>query len=155
MISQEEARARVARGAAHLDQVRPGWHHRIDVGTLTLHDPCGCIVGQLMGLATAGSFDAACRSMGIAAFCDQIEFGLNLSLSDDSEEEVRRYWARYHLSGQRAASEMFYQPLQDAWIEAICDRRLREVPAQAQATAPSSDAVDPEVAATGREVRRA
>lgn len=58
MLSVEEARVRVARGAAHLDEVRPGWWNEIDVGTLTLRDPCCCIVGQLVGGSSFSRFSA-------------------------------------------------------------------------------------------------
>ena len=39
--------ARVARGAALLDEKQPGWVERIDLGALWMRDTCGCVLGQL------------------------------------------------------------------------------------------------------------
>lgn len=105
MITNEEARARVARGAARLDVVRPGWFNRIDVGTLTLHDPCGCIVGQL------ASHGGSCATYG-----DEW-----IDLFGDHGGEEQGVFISYDGEGSMRAA---YQPLQDAWVEAIADRRL-------------------------------
>jgi len=40
---------RVARGAAWLDEHRPGWVDRIDLSTLSMGDRCHCVLGQLDG----------------------------------------------------------------------------------------------------------
>lgn len=40
---------RIARGAALLDEQRPGWRDEIDVETLDLASECDCILGQLHG----------------------------------------------------------------------------------------------------------
>lgn len=40
---------RVERGAALLDEKRPGWWQRIDLGRLDLAENCDCILGQLDG----------------------------------------------------------------------------------------------------------
>lgn len=118
MLTQEEARTRVARGAAHLDQVRPGWHDRIDVGTLTLHDSCGCIVGQLIPGTTYGP-----------SFTDGV-CALGLNCSDDGGDDG---WQRgvtlrmIEIMEDAFNDNVAYRPLQDAWIEAIADRRLKAV----------------------------
>lgn len=119
MITNDEARARVQRGAAHLDVVRPGWADRIDVGTLTLHDPCGCIVGQL---CQGMDFIAGEEALGITAYEGAVPRGLDLSRleMDPGVERVLQF-----------------RPLQDAWIEAIADRRLSK-PVEVQT---ASDAV--------------
>ena len=49
MLTRDEATARVAKGAAHLDQVRPGWFRQIDVGRLDLQSDCLCVLGQVVG----------------------------------------------------------------------------------------------------------
>ncbi len=41
--------ARVARGAALLDEKRPGWDARIDLAVLDLESCRQCVVGQLFG----------------------------------------------------------------------------------------------------------
>jgi hypothetical protein len=40
---------RVARGAAWLDEQRPGWVDEIDLHDLALASPCRCILGQIFG----------------------------------------------------------------------------------------------------------
>lgn len=39
--------ARVARGAALLDEAVPGWETMIDLGALDLESSCRCVVGQI------------------------------------------------------------------------------------------------------------
>jgi hypothetical protein len=110
VISAQDAEARVAKGAAHLDQVRPGWASRIDVGTLTLHDPCGCIVGQLCGSSVHFAW-------GLSTLDVLVDLGEHDKLGFDVGEEIcpsgmsRREW---------------FAPLQDAWIKEIA-RRLHPV----------------------------
>lgn len=36
----------VAAGAQWLDENFPGWEREIDLGTLDIHDPCSCVLGQ-------------------------------------------------------------------------------------------------------------
>ena len=123
-LTQDEARARVARGAAHLDQVRPGWHERIDVGTLTLWDPCGCIVGQLSG----AQFPVGLLALRVA-WGKSVEYGFEfpiwmpLMIPADARQQI----CREH-----------YQPLQDAWIEAIAARTF---PVSASPVAEARDEV--------------
>jgi hypothetical protein len=40
---------RAERGAALLDEKRPGWLRRIDLGRLNLADTCDCPAGQITG----------------------------------------------------------------------------------------------------------
>lgn len=40
--------ARVARGAAWLDEHQPGWERRIDLAKLALDETCRCVLGQVM-----------------------------------------------------------------------------------------------------------
>lgn len=128
MLTRLQAEERVARGAAHLDQVRPGWFDHIDVGTLTLHDPCGCIVGQLCGRDFEGGYKALALNYE----------GARLRGFFTNEGG----WAEF--SGERydrgikpdAILREWYQPLQDAWIAAIAARRFPV--SQADAEPPSS-----------------
>jgi hypothetical protein len=108
MISQDEARARVARGAAHLDIIKPGWHARIDTGTLTLWDPCGCVLGQLNG----GDW------RWIYHFTEL--FGLE---SDDRACACGfDIYSHEDLSDRGVSTEDNFRELQDAWIDAIAAR---------------------------------
>lgn len=45
----ETVETRVARGAAWLDSVHPGWERRIDLASLDLASSCRCVIGQLFG----------------------------------------------------------------------------------------------------------
>lgn len=126
MLTRDDATTRVARGAAHLDQVRPGWFARIDVGTLTLSDPCGCIVGQLCGTGVA--FGSGLLALAVE---DCVEMGFErptISLHDAATEAI--YRARHREQ---------YAFLQDAWIAAIADRVLAA--AQSTEQPPSTNAV--------------
>lgn len=48
-ITEETVRKRVQRGAEYLDEMDPGWHHRVDADTLELEDGQHCVLGQLHG----------------------------------------------------------------------------------------------------------
>lgn len=126
MLTKEEAGERVARGAAYLDRVRPGWHEQIDIGQLALESCTRCIVGQLRG------FEVLSKPM--RSFDPYYGFDL-------TENELERDCPN-DKDGARAVA---FRPLQDAWIEAIADRRL----SQDSATTPALAAVDPIIAAAG------
>lgn len=123
MLTTEEARARVAKGAAHLDTVRPGWIDRLDVGRLTLH--CGgfCVLGQLFM-----DFWIGVDSLyGIKpAQIDDAFGGWQLNDLPASHGFVmpRCELASYDLETDDYDYEPDYRPLQDAWIEEICNRRM-------------------------------
>ena len=124
MITNEQARTRVARGAAHLDAVRPGWFNRIDVGTLTLRDPCNCIVGQL------------CRTDEESFYPGVLSFGIALPPHETNQfgaqPQRNRIVAEYGFDLLYSEYDDYtntsakFRPLQDAWIEAIADRRLSQ-----------------------------
>jgi len=109
----QDARERVAKGAAHLDQVTPGWASRIDTGNLHLGSCFRCVIGQLLGsyyyFGHLGLNGPTSRTMGF-----------NIDRDDNSDTVAE------------------FQMLQDAWIEAICDRLLptsdEGTPADAVAT---------------------
>lgn len=132
MLTIEEARTRVARGAAHLDHANPGWFQRIDVGTLTLSSCYSCTLGQLYG-----GFHQGLAPLGLTFPEGQwrrntgaVKQGFMLAPrdSDNGDEE----WQGFGL-------------LQDAWIAAIADRRLSQAIDQ-----PAHDAaVDRHVCSTG------
>ena len=117
MVSLEEARIRVARGAAHLDQVRPNWFNEIDTGTLDLQSGCFCVLGQL----TNGAFD-------------EVAIGFRSKYSITAEESATYELVTHGFSLNLHAGEVpdwineperriHYRTLQDAWIEAIAARR--------------------------------
>ena len=62
---------RVQRGAAFLDETRPGWWRVIDLGLLDIASPCRCTLGQLGAwdgigatLAIACGFLSYCAAVG-------------------------------------------------------------------------------------------
>lgn len=117
MLSIDEARVRVARGSAHLDVVRPGWHTQIDVGTLALHDVCDCIMGQLSD--GWGRFIDCCACLGLESVDAAVDYGFYLNDGPEFDEFTR--------AGGTLID--WYRPLQDAWIEAIAARVLADTPA--------------------------
>lgn len=102
MLTIEQARTRVARGAAHLDRVRPNWFTEIDEGTLEMSNCCRCIIGQL-----TGNFY---RGLAMLDFPDDVT--------------TTEYGVAVRPPAAPGTLDRVWRPLQDAWIEAIADRRL-------------------------------
>jgi hypothetical protein len=100
-MTQADARSRVMKGAVHLDQVRPGWAWEIDPGTLDLADECLCVFGQVFG----HYWDGVKHLPTLAGW----PLGFDVSSKDYNT---------------RVDMDVAYRMLQDAWIEAICDRLL-------------------------------
>lgn len=122
MLSQEDAIARVARGAAHLDSVRPGWWDQIDTGLLELSSCHRCIAAQLVTGVREFPFTAGLVELGLdnGKTMDNarvVEHGMGLGPGDCKDSEGAPAFAL----------------LQDAWIAAICDRRLAHVAPVTQA----------------------
>jgi hypothetical protein len=107
MLTQEVALACVARGAAHLDRVRPGWFDDIDLDRLQLHDECCCIVGQLC----RDSFAIGVAVLGMALQAEACGVAYTSGVYIDSADAWK-------------LEEEAWRPLQDAWVEAIANRRL-------------------------------
>lgn len=104
MISREEARTRVTRGAAHLDQVQPGWPARIDVDTFAMERCSRCALGQLYSDFWIGT---------------QILYGRTYQdIRSDKSPEVREGFAVTEVNGCGAD----YRQLQSAWVDAIAAR---------------------------------
>lgn len=100
MLTMDDARARVARGAALLDAQRPGWAQRIDHGRLDLGNECHCILGQL-----ESSYSSAIARLGLRA------------RATGNDTTVAHGFDLCHIDGRHR-----FALLQDAWIEAIADR---------------------------------
>lgn len=76
-----EFKARAARGAALLDELRPGWYRDVDANTFSIVSTTQCIVGQLFGDWTYGTQELniegnrdACEHFGFELTED--EYGL-------------------------------------------------------------------------------
>lgn len=52
---EDEARERVARGVALLDEKVPGWAARVDLDTLEMEDPIACVASQATGKSYVGA----------------------------------------------------------------------------------------------------
>ncbi len=124
MLTKQEAEARVTRAVARLDAVRPDWVRQIDPGTLTLHDPCGCIVGQLTPMEWCTSFEDLARE----TFHEEAHRfnGFESIAAYYGCELVDRDWPMYDPTMSETDGELWrraaFQPLQDAWIAAIAER---------------------------------
>lgn len=96
--------ARVARGAAWLDENEPGWERRIDLAKLNLGDGCRCVIGQVM---QEGDYAATMRRLrrGDPHSCVwPVAHGFNVDLEDDG--------FRYAL----------YRALDEAWTALLKER---------------------------------
>jgi hypothetical protein len=72
---------RVERGAALLDEKRPGWWQFIDLDRLDIEDGCDCVAGQLDGTA---NYMRALRRIGLSGSeADAVSHGFE---SGDDEE---------------------------------------------------------------------
>lgn len=129
MVNDEDARARVTRGAALLDAIRPNWFNRINTGTLTLDSPCGCVIAQTMSV----QYKVGCHRLGI-----QWSSG---DCSDDLETQAQRL-------GFFQSHSASFRDLQDAWVEAIAARRLRGTCEQPVSVAAVRLSVDQPVVST-------
>jgi hypothetical protein len=101
----QEARARVAKGAALLDAKRPGWFKKIDWRHLRIDSCESCVIGQLFNLAETGGigFTASLERLGVfnAAVYG---FGIDGRLGDADSKQGS------------------WRPLGRAWRQAITER---------------------------------
>lgn len=106
MIDQQEIEARVARGAALLDEKEPGWWEKIRIEELALSSCYRCVIGQLLG-----------NREGSVGFVRGVH---KLGISDD-------YWdfgfAAYCYSGPTDESAPYWAALTAAWKRLIESRR--------------------------------
>lgn len=94
---------RVQRGAALLDEKRPGWWREIDLGRLDIGSSCNCVGGQLSG--------------GLCSFSVTME-----SLDLDGEEEFTGHG--FEADGNdHATVEADYAALTVVWRDLITARR--------------------------------
>lgn len=104
----------VARGAALLDEKRPGWAAEIDLTVLDLSNSCRCVLGQIYTPASP------LETSGFIA-------GLDL-LGLDGDEDVEHGFNVEPAPGETLAS--LWAELDELWIAEI--RRRTETPAGAQ-----------------------
>ncbi len=106
MLTFDQARTRVARGAALLDQVAPAWAHAIDLGALRLETCGSCILGQLFG-----DYLDAYRRIQMLHRYGGAHYGFDVTMEE--------------FLGIRRNN---YETLTQAWLEAIADRVIDREP---------------------------
>lgn len=113
MLTQEQARERVARGAALLDKKMPGWPNRIDTGVLNL-STTQCILFQLGSSENVfNRYSEACRRLGIHGTWDE---------GDPVSTSLHGFFVPP--SEPSDSDNPTWRLLQDAWIEAIAARLI-------------------------------
>ncbi len=107
-VTLADARRRVRRGAAYLDDVAPGWPDDVDADTLALGSGHRCVLGQLHGDFRVGLVRAHLLNLSSAprASLSPVSFGFQC-LSGLSE----------------ALQDRDYAHLDQAWREAIRARQ--------------------------------
>src|SRR5881296_3844886 len=100
-MTQETAAKLVTTAAKELDRAVPGWHNKIDIGTLDLSDSNHCIIGQLV------------KSSGKAEATGHWPLWIH-EVDLDFQGKVLR--------AILTSNELNYPILQDAWVSAIADR---------------------------------
>jgi hypothetical protein len=116
-MTKDEARERVARGAALLDQKRPGWEHQIDTGKLDLSQSCFCVLGQVCGNYYHVVRDADWRHLfGRSDLRLRVAEATALGFRHTGRSGTREGGRRWK------TIQAEYRLLQDCWIELIADR---------------------------------
>jgi hypothetical protein len=105
VLTVAEARSRVAKGAALLDDKRPGWADRIDLASLDMGCCSQCVLGQVFG----SFFWAASGFWPIHDLKQRAEeHGFDLNTAD---------------ADSVAAAEEEWTILRNAWVGIIQERR--------------------------------
>lgn len=94
---------RVERGAAFLDEKRPGWWREIDLSLLDIRSACNCVIGQLHN----GRYVDGVAALGIER--EAPDYGMELWRTDFAP--VDAHWILMDLT--------------DAWSELIQQRRRK------------------------------
>ncbi len=86
--------ARIARGAAYLDERAPGWRQRINLGRLNLSECTRCVLGQLAGGHEA-IWEYILRSFGIDEF-DNADYDMGFNCHDEELfADLTDEWVQY------------------------------------------------------------
>lgn len=121
----------VARGAAWLDEHRPGWYLEIDVANLDLQNCNHCVLGQVGTAILEEHGMAPVKEMnGYVAIMDMAEKPRNPDWVDPSAACIRTALSlveddrfdEFALGFNRAGTTFTWADLDDAWIRAIKER---------------------------------
>ena len=106
---------RVSKGAQLLDEKRPGWWRDIDLLTLDIASRCGCVIGQVGGLAKAADrglcYQVVSDRLGVGYY-DEIPMGFEAAATREESGLIRP---------NAVAAE--YAALTEAWRDLIAKRR--------------------------------
>jgi hypothetical protein len=85
---------RVARGAALLDEMKPGWDARVDLAELDLSSCRQCVVGQLFGEEFGRwPYETGLRALGIPFFGED-EYGFEKEATGEEYAALTAEWRR-------------------------------------------------------------
>lgn len=104
---------RVAKGAALLDERRPGWALVIDLPTLDISDCDYCVLGQLMGDYADG--------LDTLSLTGDTSYAFGFSLTGLEFAEIAKELAK-ELDVSNYDRDAVYAGLREAWVEAISAR---------------------------------
>lgn len=88
-MSVTRAERRALRGAALLDQHRPGWERELELYLLNMHSCSNCVLGQLYG-----TYENGCHALNVDRIRDEPEhFGFE---GDDgvSYHDLDKAWTK-------------------------------------------------------------
>lgn len=117
LVSYENARARVQRGAEYLDEIDPTWYRDVEPTTLELASGGSCILGQLHGDFRLGLGRSQLINMSSAprTSLSPVTYGFKCRQNVPEEQQQRDYVL-----------------LNQAWREAIRERQAEDVDQRAQ-----------------------
>jgi hypothetical protein len=105
---------RVRRGAAWLDQVKPGWEQMIDIRQLNLRQFESCTIGQTFGSLTSQNL------------CVDRQFSIPMGFALDTPiAKFKRvlFWKRQISGYTQVQANHEYKLLTSAWIQEILRRQ--------------------------------
>lgn len=105
----EELAERVARGAALLDKMKPGWFNKVNDQTLKLTNCVKCILGQL--------YDYEFKNDRTSEYASETGYGegmQRLGLNDYPTAEQHGFYSK---------NTEYYRLLHDIWIDVIANKR--------------------------------
>lgn len=105
------APARVARGAAWLDEVAPGWERKLDFGKMEMRECSRCVLGQvfsdMVGQLLPGSKHVALDGFDVATCLPESAGRHFASLGFDLMTPVPTEWEELHAAWQTLVKDRF------------------------------------------------
>jgi hypothetical protein len=108
---------RAARGAARMDEKRPGWFRRADVLSLQMGSLCRCVIGQEYKIGAGDSHDRY-KDFGKAA--------RDLLGDDYTQTNADLYYGFDYDPKDWPTADAFFEALRDAWVREITKRKAAD-----------------------------